>query len=116
MAATTEVPAPPGSLRGAALRGGAFLAGRHSISLVIHLLGVTLLTRAIGPHDYGVYVGALGVQTYLFAVSQLGLVVFLVRHERAVGDAEFDQVFTLLGAIALTVGAYLLTRPTPAHR
>ena len=95
--------APPASLRGAALKGGAFLAGRHSLSLVIHLLGVMLLTRSIGPNNYGVYVGALGVQTYLYAVTQLGLVVFLVRHSEAVSDAQFDQAFTLLGVIGVSV-------------
>ena len=96
---------PQTNLRGQALKGGAFLAGRHSVSLVIHLLGVTLLTRAIGSHDYGLYIGAFGVQTYLAAISQLGLTVFLVRHGDAITDAEFDQAFTLLGTIAVTVGA-----------
>jgi hypothetical protein len=62
-----------------------------------------LLTRAIGPNNYGVYVGALGVQTYLYAVTQLGLVVFLVRHGEEVSDAQFDQAFTLLGAIGVSV-------------
>ena len=102
---TPNAPAPHASLRGAALKGGAFLAGRHSLSLVIHLLGVMLLTRAIGPNNYGVYVGALGVQTYLYAVTQLGLVVFLVRHGEEVSDAQFDQAFTLLGAIGVSVAA-----------
>jgi PST family polysaccharide transporter len=64
-----------------------------------------LLTRAIGPNNYGVYVGALGVQTYLFAATQLGLVVFLVRHGETVTDAEFDQAFTLLCAIGVSVAA-----------
>jgi O-antigen/teichoic acid export membrane protein len=100
-----DVVTPPTNLRGQALKGGAFLAGRHSVSLVIHLLGVTLLTRAIGPHDYGLYVGAFGVQMYLYAVSQLGLIVFLVRHGGVITDAEFDQAFTLLGAIGVTVAA-----------
>jgi O-antigen/teichoic acid export membrane protein len=99
-----DIAIPPTNLRGQALKGGAFLAGRHSLSLVIHLLGVTLLTRAIGSHDYGLYIGAFGVQSYLAAISQLGLIVFLVRHD-AITDAEFDQAFTLLGAIGVTVAA-----------
>ena len=47
----------------------------------------------------------IGVQTYLAAVSQLGLIVFLVRHGGAITDAEFDQAFTLLGAIGVSVAA-----------
>jgi PST family polysaccharide transporter len=101
--ASGNSPGPPSSLRGAALRGGAVLAGRHGLSLIIHLVGVTLLTRAIGPNDYGVYIGAFGVQTYLYTVSQLGLVVFLVRHSGTLSDAEFDQAFTLLAGIGITV-------------
>ena len=100
---TPDAPAPHASLRGAALRGGAFLAGRHSLSLVIHLLGVMLLTRAIGPNNYGVYVGALGVQTYLYAVSSSGSSCSSSATAKTVSDAEFDQAFTLLGAIGVSV-------------
>lgn len=84
------------SLRSAALRGGAFLAGRHAASLMIHLLGVMFLTRAIGPHSYGIYVGALGIQTYLFNVGQAGLIVYLIRREGELRTEEYDQGFTLL--------------------
>jgi PST family polysaccharide transporter len=106
---TDEGVIPPAQLRGAALKGGAFLAGRHGLSLVIHLLGVTLLTRAVGPHDYGLYVGALGVHTYVYAMSQLGLVVFLVRHGGKIGNAEFDQAFTLLAVIGVALAAAIFT-------
>lgn len=95
------------NLRTEALRGGAFLAGRHAASLVIHLLGVTLLTRAIGPHAYGLYVGALGVQTYLWSVAQAGLIVFLIRREGELKVEEYHQAFSLLlligGSLSLLV-------------
>ncbi|HEY0777776.1 MAG TPA: oligosaccharide flippase family protein [Gemmatirosa sp.] len=96
-------------LRRAALRGGAFLAARHSLSLVIHLAGVTLLTKAIGPDAYGRYVGALGVQTYLYQVAQLGLIVFLIRDAGEVGDKEFDQAFSLLAAVGIAVAFAVYT-------
>lgn len=97
------------TLRAMALRGGAFLAGRHAMSLAIHLVGVTLLTRAIGPTQYGIYIGAFGVQTYLYAVGQVGLVVFLIRHGGDVGDREFDQAFTLLLIIGFALAAIVYT-------
>ena len=108
-APSADIASPRHGLGGTALKGGVFLAGRHAVSLAIHLLGVTLLTRAIGPESYGKYVGALGVQTYLYAVSQLGLVVFLVRHERDVGDVEFDQAFTLLLGSGLIIAGIVFT-------
>lgn len=91
------------NLRAAALKGGAFLAARHAMSLVIHLVGVALLTRAVGPSHYGIYVGALGVQTYLYNVGQSGLVVYLIRHGGELDAADFDQAFTLLALIGVVL-------------
>jgi O-antigen/teichoic acid export membrane protein len=103
----TSPPSTP-SVRSDALKGGAFLAGRHAISLVIHLAGVSLLTRAIGAHDYGLYIGAFGVQTYLYNVGQLGVIVYLIRHGGELGDKEFNQAFTLLTIIGLSLAALVL--------
>ena len=104
--------APAPSVRSAAMKGGAFLAGRHALSLLIHLVGVSLLTRAIGANDYGIYVGALGVQTYLYSVGQLGVIVYLIRHGGELGDADFDQAFTLMTLIGVAIaGLVFVTLP-----
>lgn len=88
------------------MRGGTYLAMRQAISLLIHLGGVLLMTRTIGPQAYGIYAAALGLYTYLFLVSQLGLSVSLIRREAEVTTQEYDQAFSLLlvlGAAGVSV-------------
>ncbi|BAU10246.1 hypothetical protein LEP3755_07270 [Leptolyngbya sp. NIES-3755] len=84
------------SLRTQAIRGGLFLAVRQSVGILISLGGVLLLTRLIGPAQYGLYAAGLGVYTYLQTVCQLGVSVYLVRTQDEDDRALYDQAFTLL--------------------
>jgi PST family polysaccharide transporter len=68
-------------LRNQIMRGGAFLAVRQLLGMVISLVGMLLLTRLIGPEKYGLYTAAFGMAWYLQIVSQLGVEVYLVRRE-----------------------------------
>jgi len=93
-------------LRSQVLRGGVHLAIRQGMGMVISLAGVLLLTRAIGPEQYGLYAAAFGLFYYLQNVGQLGLTVFLVRREEE-DLALYHQAFTLLlgvGLLGTTVG------------
>ncbi len=86
-------------LRSKVLQGGLYLAIRQGIGMVISLVGVLLITRVIGPKQYGLYASAFGLFYYLQNISQLGLTVFLVRKEREEGKDDghiYDQAFTLL--------------------
>lgn len=100
------------SLRDTAMWGGVYLVARQVASLVIHLTGVLLLTRMIGPKSYGIYASALGIHTYLYIASQSGVNVYLIRREGELTREEHQQVFTLLLLIGV-VGATLALMSVP---
>ncbi len=55
-----------------------------------------LLTRLIGPANYGVYAGALAIVTFVADVARLGVEVYLVRREQEPDRFVYSQAFTLL--------------------
>lgn len=96
------------SLRQSALRGGAFLAFREAAGMLVSVVGVLVLTRVIGPHDYGVFVSAMGIHLYVSNLSQWGVAVYLIRGNQDNDNvAVYHQGFTLLlllGVAAALVG------------
>lgn len=94
-------------LRQAVLRGGAYLIFRQGLGLIISFGGVILLTRLLGPTDYGLYAGAFGVLTFLNRVGPLGVNVYLIRREQAPTAAMYNQAFTLLLLCGVSVAAIL---------
>ena len=99
----------PRRLRSEVLEGGAYLAARQAIGLVIGLTGVVLLTRGIGPTEYGLYAGALGILGYVQNVSLWGINVYLVRHEEDDQRAVFDQAATLLILLGVAATVIVIT-------
>jgi O-antigen/teichoic acid export membrane protein len=107
-----DTPAPV-NLRQQIFRGGLFLAGRHVLGIIVSAAGVLLLTRQIGPGNYGLFVAALGVFTYASFIAQFGLDVYLIRREGEPDEDDWHLGFTLLLASGLLVallgaGAVLL--------
>src|SRR5271167_2437137 len=94
------------SLRRNVIQGGAFLVGRQAAGIVLSLVGVLLVTRIIGPHQYGIYATAVGIVLFLSNLGTWGLDVYLLRKSEEPTTEEFNQVFTLLALIAVvfTVG------------
>lgn len=96
------------SIRAKVMAGGFYLAVRQSIGMVISLGGVLLLTRLIGPENYGLYTATFGIAWYLQIVSQLGIEVYLVRREEREEHVNvYHQAFTLLlilGIVGMGVG------------
>lgn len=85
------------TLRAKVFRGGAFLALRETLGMGISLVGVVLLTRAIGPSLYGLFAAALGVFTYAQNLSLWGINVYLLRHsEPDTPGAVYPQAISLL--------------------
>lgn len=84
------------SLREEVLKGGAFLAMREGLGLVISLSGVLLLTRLIGPANYGLYAGPAAIVAVLVGVGRLGIDVCLIRRQATPDAALYDQAFTVL--------------------
>jgi O-antigen/teichoic acid export membrane protein len=89
------------SLRQDVIKGGAFLVGRQAAGIVLSLAGVLLVTRIIGPHQYGIYATAVGIVLFLTNLGTWGLDVYLLRATAEPTADEFNQVFTLLALIAL---------------
>src|SRR5690348_18196375 len=88
------------------MRGGTFLAARQGIGILFGLAGVLLVTRIIGPTEYGLYAASLGVFNYLQTLGLWGVNVYLVRREGEDRSDVYDQAFTLL--LALGAGGALL--------
>lgn len=100
-----------GSLRRLAFRGGAYMTARQIVGMAINTAGMLLLTQQIGPSNYGIYISALGIFTYLSFVSQCGLDIYLIRREGPTEDQDYHLGFTLLLALGVTgavLGALLL--------
>ena len=65
--------------------------------MIVSVAGVLVLTRVIGPHDYGVFASAMGVHLYVSNLSQWGVAVYLIRENQESEDpAVYNQGFTLL--------------------
>jgi PST family polysaccharide transporter len=100
------------NLRHQGVRGGVYLALREAFGIGVRLVGVLLVTRAIGPSDYGVYVTAAAISGFTASVAQLGLEAYLVRRPEEPTTRTYDQATTLLlmsSAVAVAVvGAGLL--------
>lgn len=89
------------NLRTKVLRGGAFLAFRQAIGVVLSLAGVLLVTRVIGPKQYGVYATAIGIVTFLSTVGTWGVDIYLLRKTERPSEKEFNQALTVLLCISL---------------
>lgn len=91
------------SLRQKAIRGGAFLLVRQAIGIVISVVGVLLVTRIIGPRQYGFFAAGAGIVTFLYMFGIWGLDVYLLRKTEDPEEKEFHQAFTLLLLFAATL-------------
>ncbi len=95
------------SLREQVLKGGVYLVIRQGLGLIIGLGGVMLLTRLIGPGNYGLYASALGIAGYIGSLAGLGVNVYIVRRESEPDIQVYHQAFTLMfltGAAGLLLG------------
>lgn len=84
------------SLREKVLRQGAYLIIRQGLGLLIGVGGVFLLTRLIGPANYGLYASVLGILMFISSIAGLGVNVYLIRQNREPTQQIYNQAFTLL--------------------
>lgn len=66
------------------------------MGIVINVVGVLLVTRIIGPREFGLFAGGAGLVTFLYTFGTWGLDVYLLRKPEEPLAEEFDQAFTLL--------------------
>jgi PST family polysaccharide transporter len=83
--------------------------GRQIVSMGLSLIGLLVITRIIGPANYGPYVAALGICQYAQNVGQAGIAVFLVRKSDSIDRRTEDIATALLllfgGAVVLLLEA-----------
>jgi O-antigen/teichoic acid export membrane protein len=96
------------SLRERLLQGGAYLAARELAGIGVRLGGVLLLTRLLGPAEFGVYAGPAAIVTFLGFVAQWGSEVFLIRQEHEPRGEVYESVFSYLLVSSLVVGGAAL--------
>jgi O-antigen/teichoic acid export membrane protein len=91
------------SLRARALRGGAYLSIREGVGIGIRLAGTLVVTRLIGPTDYGLYAGALAAVAFLGIVAQMGVGVYVIRLEEEPTKEIYDVTFTVVTVTGLAI-------------
>ena len=94
------------SLRTTAVRGGLYLVLRQVLGIIISVVGLILLTRALGPEAYGIWVTASVLHTYLTSLSGWGVDVYLIRRQAEPSVQDYHQAFSLLLVLGLA-GALL---------
>jgi O-antigen/teichoic acid export membrane protein len=103
-------------LRERVLRGGTYLILRQGLGLAISLVGVLLLTRLIGPTNYGLYAGSLGILLFLSSVARMGVDVYLIRQEGVLDDVVYHQAFGFLLVSGFGLGGLgFLASPLVVH-
>lgn len=90
------------SLREQALKGGAILVIRQGLGIVLSLIGVLVVTRGIGPYQYGLYAASFGIISFINSLGTWGLDVYLLRKKTHPQPQEYNQAFTLLLCISTT--------------
>lgn len=97
-----EPSSPSPTLRTLIFRGGAYLAIRQALGVLIGVAGPIFLLREIGPNNYGLYAAALSILTYIQLLSQWGVEVYLMRHPESEDCPEvYHSAFTLLIGLSI---------------
>ncbi len=89
------------SLKKKVFIGGSFLLFRQGLSIIISLFGVILLTRLIGPSNYGLYNAAMGIYLFIYYLAQFGINVYLVRKEGKIEKEEYNTAFSFLILVSI---------------
>jgi len=84
------------SLRSKSLKGGAYLTAREGVGVLVKTVGILLVTRLIGPTNYGLFAAAASIVTILGLVAWVGIDTYLLRAGEDLPDEAYDQAFTLL--------------------
>ena len=84
------------SLRSKVMRGSAYLLFREGLGMFISIGNVLLVTRAIGPGQYGIYTAAYGISQVLHTFGHLGIGIYLIRQEGEQTRQDYHQAFSLM--------------------
>jgi len=79
--------------------------GRQVLSVCLKLIGVLLITRALGPSSYGAYVSAYNLYQYAIALGSAGIGVYLLRMQGEVSEAAYGTMYVLLAGLSVVLFA-----------
>jgi PST family polysaccharide transporter len=99
---------PEGSLRHRVVRGGAAIAVRQIIGMFLTVANVLLVTRIIGPTQYGIFAAAYGIVSVIAIAGTWGLDVYLLRKANEPHAGEYNQAFTFFVATSICFVAALI--------
>lgn len=91
------------SLRSKVLQGSLYLVMREGFGMLLSIAAMFLITRAIGPGQYGIFASAYGLTIFLQSFGNLGIGVYLVRQEGEAESRLFHQAFTLFIVLGIAV-------------
>jgi O-antigen/teichoic acid export membrane protein len=97
-----------------AASGGLYLFVGNTSSTVILAVGIIIVARLLGPHDYGLYTLAVTIPTLLVALSDMGMNYALVRlpaKSKSDGDPARASRLIKLGfllKLAVSTAAFLI--------
>ncbi len=93
------------SLRTKVMRGSAYLVFREGLGMLISIGNVLLVTRSIGPTQYGLFATAFGLSQFIQTFGHLGVGVYLIRQEGEQSPKDYHQAFTLLLILGAIFGS-----------
>jgi O-antigen/teichoic acid export membrane protein len=79
---------------------------REGFGMLLSIAAMLLITRAIGPSQYGIFASAYGLTLFLQSFGNLGIGVYLVRQEGELNPRFFHQafiLFALLGGLVISI-------------
>jgi len=86
------------------LRGGLYLTVRYGLGVLVSVGNMLVLTWWIGPHDYGLFVTAIGLVTFFSSVARAGVDTYLVRCE----SDPSPRIYHIAGTLVLGISAGLI--------
>jgi O-antigen/teichoic acid export membrane protein len=93
-------------LRTLVYRGGGYLAARQLLGMVLSAGGMLLLTRLLGPAEYGLYAAALALQMLAATLAAWGIGTYLVRLPGEEREEDYHHAVSFL--LVAGAGATLL--------
>jgi PST family polysaccharide transporter len=92
---------PESDLRQRVVRGGAAIAVRQGFGICLTVVNVLLVTRIIGPAQYGIFAASYGIASVIATAGTWGIDVYLLRKATEPSRAEYDQAFTFFLATSV---------------
>ncbi len=94
-------PGADGLFSSQTVRGGAYLAARYGLGVIVSLGTMLIMTWWIGPHAYGLFVTAIGLVAFLSSLARAGADTYLVRREATPDVHLYEVAGTLILLVSM---------------